>query len=390
MKHIFVQTFLLITVPLASGCLRFVPHRGEAKPSGADMAQTAMTGVESALPSVVGYEAFLDTDAANETRLQALLAERKRGGTDNPTTTYQIGAGDLIELKVFKSPELNGIARVRADGLITFPFTGEIRASGLTEQELSDVVRQRLRQYVRNPQTSISLLEYGGHAVGVLGEAAKPGRIPLRTASSTLLKVLGEAGGLSEQAASFLYFIPRKTPSISAAATLPEASPPATTTNSSVLPPAEVITADAIEISLDRLTGGNGEPPLVVPVIAGDTIMVPPAGAVQVDGEVIKPGTVQLTSDTSLLGAIAAAGGLTYSADVEAVELIRTLGPEHRAAVTINLDEVALRGGRDLLLRAGDVIRVPSHSGRFATRQVVNIINNTLRFGLGRSYTMSN
>ena len=72
----------------------------------------------------------------------------------------------------------------------------------------------------------------------------------------------------------------------------------------------------------------------------------------------------------------ATAGGFTYSANVKHVEVIRDIGGGRKALATLDLEEVGLRGGRDIRLRAGDLVRVPSEPGRFFQRQVVEALNS--------------
>jgi protein involved in polysaccharide export with SLBB domain len=86
-----------------------------------------------------------------------------------------------------------------------------------------------------------------------------------------------------------------------------------------------------------------------------------------------------------VIGAIAAAKGFTYSADVNNVEVIRDVGAGRKALVALDLEEVGLRGGRDIRLRNGDLVRVPSHSSRFFKRQVVETINGIFNgFGVNK------
>jgi protein involved in polysaccharide export with SLBB domain len=126
---------------------------------------------------------------------------------------------------------------------------------------------------------------------------------------------------------------------------------------------------------MEDLLGTVDHRPLLVPLVPGDTIVVPEAGTYEVDGEVTTPGSYKLTGRTSVIGAIAAAKGFTYSADVNNVEVIRDVGAGRKALVALDLEEVGLRGGRDVRLRNGDLVRVPSHSSRFFKRQVVETIN---------------
>ena len=132
------------------------------------------------------------------------------------------------------------------------------------------------------------------------------------------------------------------------------------------------------EVYFDDLVGTHNNRPLTIPLHSGDTIVVPEAGTVQIDGEVNKPGSYQLASRMTLLGAIASASGLSYSAAVDKIEVIRELGGGQKALVTVDLEKIALREGEDIRLRDGDVVRVPSAPGRFATRQVINAVNGLL------------
>ena len=83
-----------------------------------------------------------------------------------------------------------------------------------------------------------------------------------------------------------------------------------------------------------------------------------------------------MTSSTSVIGAVAAAGGLTYSADVKKVEVLRDIGGGKKALASLDLEEVGLQGGKDIRLRAGDLVRVPSEPGRFFERQIVSTLNS--------------
>jgi protein involved in polysaccharide export with SLBB domain len=143
--------------------------------------------------------------------------------------------------------------------------------------------------------------------------------------------------------------------------------------------------ASGIEVDMEDLLGTVDRRPVILPLVPGDTIVVPEAGTYEVDGEVTTPGSYKLTGRTSVIGAIAAAKGFTYSADVNNVEVIRDVGAGRKALVALDLEEVGLRGGRDIRLRNGDLVRVPSHSSRFFKRQVVETINGIFNgFGVNK------
>jgi protein involved in polysaccharide export with SLBB domain len=143
-----------------------------------------------------------------------------------------------------------------------------------------------------------------------------------------------------------------------------------------------------VEIDTEDLIGNVNQHPLLIPILPGDTIIVPEAGTYEVDGEVGQPGSFKLTSRTSVMGAIAAARGFTYSAAVNRVEVIRDTGGGRKALIALDLEEVGLRGGQDLRLRNGDFVRVPSEPGRFFKQQIVETINGLFN-GVGVNRRMN-
>jgi protein involved in polysaccharide export with SLBB domain len=139
-----------------------------------------------------------------------------------------------------------------------------------------------------------------------------------------------------------------------------------------------------VEIEFESLLGSLDQKPLLVPLLPGDTVVIPEAGNYDVDGEVAKPGSFKLATRTSVMSAIAAAGGFSYAASVNQVEVIRDIGGGRKALVTLDLEEVGLRGGRDIRLRNGDIVRVPSEPNRFFRQQIVETINGLFN-GVGVS-----
>lgn len=368
MKLSALPPSLIILLLLSStSCLRFVPtHSSSANQQHNQQDPTSITTPQ------VGSSADLFTALANnETQLQKLLQTRAELNAQGASSTYSFAPGDLLEFTVFKSPDLNSQVRVRPDGTVSLPLIGDITAQDRTEAEVLDEATTRLGKFVRNPRISLVVKEYEGSSVHVLGEVNKPGKVLLQKEATDLLEVLSSAGGASLRAATFLYLVPAQSPQ-------PSMEPTDSVEKSRLSPPTPNKADESIEIALARLVGGANTRPLQIPIIPGDTIIVPRAGSVQINGEVIRPGVYPLTSQTSLLGAIAAAGGLTYSANIQSLELIRTVGPQQRASATFNLEEVALKGGRDVILRGGDLIIVPSEGGRFFTRQVVDAINQSV------------
>jgi protein involved in polysaccharide export with SLBB domain len=137
-----------------------------------------------------------------------------------------------------------------------------------------------------------------------------------------------------------------------------------------------------IELDFEDMIGSAVARPVLIPVIGGDTIIIPEVGTFEVEGEVKNPGSFKITGKKSVMGAIAAAGGFGYAAQVREVEVIRDIGGGKKAFIALNLEDIALKGQDDVRVRDGDLIRVPTQSGRHIERQIVEGINAVFR-GVG-------
>jgi polysaccharide export outer membrane protein len=112
------------------------------------------------------------------------------------TTDYFIGPEDVLEITVWKSPDLSKIVQVRPDGRISLPLIGDVTAVGHTSVQLTEAISNRLKAYVENPAVSIVVKEVNSYAIFVLGEVSKPGRYPLKS-KTTLLQAVTLASGFT-------------------------------------------------------------------------------------------------------------------------------------------------------------------------------------------------
>jgi polysaccharide biosynthesis/export protein len=110
---------------------------------------------------------------------------------------YRIGVEDLLEIAVWKEPQLSTTAPVRPDGKITVPLAGEIQAAGMTAKQLEGVLAARYAERIATPTVTVTVKELNAARVFVLGEVAKPGAYPMRGAL-TVVQALALAGGLTE------------------------------------------------------------------------------------------------------------------------------------------------------------------------------------------------
>jgi len=88
---------------------------------------------------------------------------------------------------------------VRPDGKVSFPLIGDVQAVGSTISQLDREITERLKEYVKSPEVSISIKKLGGKKVILLGEVGKAGVYSV-TGAHTLLEAIGLAGGFSKDA----------------------------------------------------------------------------------------------------------------------------------------------------------------------------------------------
>ena len=112
---------------------------------------------------------------------------------------YKIGPGDVLQISVWKEEGMDQQVLVKPDGGITFPLAGDIHASGLTTQELTDVIRKRLQKFIPSPVVTVSVLQTVSNKIYVVGKVARPGEYKA-THYMDVLQALSLAGGLTPYA----------------------------------------------------------------------------------------------------------------------------------------------------------------------------------------------
>ncbi len=117
--------------------------------------------------------------------------------------TYLIGAGDSLNIIVWRNPELSMAVPVRPDGKVAAPLVEEIIAQGKTSTQLARDIESQLGKYVRDPVVTVLVTSFVGpysEQIRVVGEAAKPQFLNYKK-NMTLLDVMIAVGGLTDFAA---------------------------------------------------------------------------------------------------------------------------------------------------------------------------------------------
>ena len=115
------------------------------------------------------------------------------------TSDYIIGPQDVLEISVWRNPDLSRQVSVRPDGRISLPLIGDVGAVGLTTGELKNAITEKLKEYKENPTVAIVVQQVNSYFVYVNGAVGSQGRFPLLTKTS-LIQQLTLAGGLRPDA----------------------------------------------------------------------------------------------------------------------------------------------------------------------------------------------
>jgi polysaccharide export outer membrane protein len=269
---------------------------------------------------------------------------------------YAVGPEDLIEVSLFDLEDQDGearqiLVRVSQAGRISLPLIGHVDVGGRSALEIEDILRQRYKKFIHEPQITVFIKEYRSYRVSVVGYVEQPGLYEI-SGDKTLLEALGMAGGLNDAAGTTVRLTRRTDTGLR-----------------------------TYYIDLDQVLL-QGDMSLNVPLLAGDVVNVPKAGIFYVEGSVKNPGSYPIRGRLTVTQAIATAGGADQRlAKESATTLFRRGRNGERQAIPIDLD--GIRSGRvpDLKIAENDVILVPMSTAKFVTQMFVS------RIGIG--YTIN-
>jgi polysaccharide export outer membrane protein len=110
--------------------------------------------------------------------------------------TYRIGVTDVLQISVWKNPELQVLVPVRPDGKISFPLLDDIQAEGLRVMELKEILTRELAEYITAPDVTVMVREMNSQFVSIMGAVLQSTRIPL-TRDLRVLEAIAHSGGFA-------------------------------------------------------------------------------------------------------------------------------------------------------------------------------------------------
>ncbi len=125
------------------------------------------------------------------------VLENSSSGAASPDTSYVLAPNDVVQIKVFQEDDLEAKLRVSQAGTITFPLIGVVSIGGKTPQDAAATIRAALaKDYLVNPQVSVTVMDYGKRRFTVLGEVQRAGSFDIPDHEKvTLLDAIAMAGG---------------------------------------------------------------------------------------------------------------------------------------------------------------------------------------------------
>ena len=240
-----------------------------------------------------------------------------------------VAAGYLLRLDIFGAPEMGAELRVDESGKIVVPFLGPIQVAGKTpvqaQAEISDAYVTR--SILKNPQVTLSVLQYSTGNVSVMGEVQTPGRVQL-FGPRTLEDVLAMAGGETLAAGNLI----------------------------------EVYREGAPPSLIHYAQGTSPEPLRRVTVQRGDSVYVWRAGVIYVLGAVNRPGGYLMVDrgQLNVLQAVSLALGTTLVATTGKFYIIRSEEPGTYKQIVVPYKDMAKGKAAPMALSVNDILYVPT------------------------------
>jgi polysaccharide export outer membrane protein len=135
-----------------------------------------------------------------------------------PASIYLIGSGDILSIVIWGHPELAGTTMdgltpnmatgelaptaappagfvVDENGMLQFPFAGNIKVAGLTEAQARDALANAISRYINHPRVTLRIQSYRSKRIYIDGEVRTPGLLSINDIPMTLVEALNRAGG---------------------------------------------------------------------------------------------------------------------------------------------------------------------------------------------------
>ena len=114
-------------------------------------------------------------------------------------SAYLIQPGDVLQVSVWKEPDLQAEVLVRPDGGISFPLAGDLSVQGLDVAQVTELVTKKIERYIPDPVVTVATKQIGGNRIYVIGKVARPGEFPFNKPLD-VMQALSLGGGTTPYA----------------------------------------------------------------------------------------------------------------------------------------------------------------------------------------------
>jgi polysaccharide export outer membrane protein len=315
-----------------------------------------------------------ETPQQTNEKIQELAAQERAKPHDVP-----VGTGDLLHIEVFDVPELSRDVRVGDAGDISYPLIpSKITAAGLTPFQLEQKMEQLLIEngLVTHPQVSVFVKEQNSQPVSVVGAVQKP-MVYQVIRPTTLLEILAGAGGITDDAGSFVIVTrsptapaARNAAAVIGASANGRGSVNANGNGSASAPSANDPLGENPQIITIRLQDllESGDSAYNILIYGGDVISVPRAGIVYVAGAgIAQPGGYVLQShgeQITALKAVALAHGLTSFAKADSAVIMRNNPVTgQKDMIPVHIAQIEKQKTEDVAMKSNDILYIPDSKG---------------------------
>ncbi len=136
------------------------------------------------------------TNEKPEAKSAAAPKDQPAAAPDADADIFRIGVDDELQISVWHEAELSMPVTVRPDGMITLPLLNDVPVLGLTTKELQNLLTEKLKPFVTEPQVTVSARAIRSRKVYLTGQVPRPGTYQL-SGRKTVLQMIAEAGGLN-------------------------------------------------------------------------------------------------------------------------------------------------------------------------------------------------
>lgn len=308
---------------------------------------------------------------------QAAPAATPAPSAPTPESAYTLGAGDIINVDIFRVPQYSGQSQVLVDGTLNLPLAGKVNVSGLSLDAASAAISARYGQYLRRPIITLSLLNRRPLQIGIAGEVSRPGSYTIdqtETQSSRLSQLIETAGGITQSADLSQVQVRRpqvngteqivtvnlldliKNGNLSQDVTLRDGD--------SIFIPTALVPLENSALLADASFANDVNQPINIAII-GEVYRPGPytlQGGLARTGDAGTPGAAgSSNTPTTVTRAIQVAGGIKPLADIRKVQVVRPTRAGTPQVFEVNLWQLLQTGDlqQDAILQEGDTVFIP-------------------------------